>query len=53
MADEFRLTNDERLQLLPSGKQATIANRVHWALSYLGRARAEAPEATAAAAACG
>ncbi len=33
MADEFRLTDDERLQLLPSGKQATIANRVHWALS--------------------
>ena len=38
MADEFRLTDDERLQLLPSGKQTTIANRVHWALSYLGRA---------------
>src|ERR687893_157374 len=38
MADEFRLADGERLQPLPSGKQATIANRVHWALSYLGRA---------------
>jgi restriction system protein len=38
MVDEFRLTDSEKLQLLPSGKQATIANRVHWALSYLGRA---------------
>ena len=38
IASEFSLTDDERVQLLPSGKQATIANRVHWALSYLGRA---------------
>jgi restriction system protein len=38
MADHFGLTDGERVALLPSGRQAIIANRVHWALSYLGRA---------------
>src|SRR5688572_28845018 len=38
MVDKFRLTDSEKLQMLPRGKQATIANRVHWALSYVGRA---------------
>jgi restriction system protein len=38
LADEFGLTQEERLQLLPSGKQATIANRVHWAKTYLSQA---------------
>jgi restriction system protein len=38
MAREFRLSDADRTQLLPSGRQAVIANRVHWALSYLGRA---------------
>ena len=38
LADEFGLTPEERAQLLPSGKQTTFANRVHWAKSYLGKA---------------
>lgn len=39
MADQFRLSDAERQELLPSGRQAVFANRVHWALSYLGRAK--------------
>ena len=35
LAKEFRLTDQERQQLLPSGKQATFDNRVHWAKTYL------------------
>lgn len=35
---EFGLSSDERATLLPSGRQTTIANRVHWAKSYLGKA---------------
>lgn len=38
LADEFLLSEDERSELLPSGKQTTFANRVHWAKSYLGKA---------------
>lgn len=38
LADEFKLASDERSALLPSGKQTTFANRVHWAKSYLGKA---------------
>jgi len=38
LAREFRLTEEERQQLLPSGKQTTFANRVHWAKTYLGQA---------------
>lgn len=34
----FNLTEEERSALLPSGKQTTIANRVHWAIAYLGKA---------------
>jgi restriction system protein len=37
MANEFALGEAEREQLLPSGRQRTIANRVHWALAYLHR----------------
>src|SRR5436190_20777220 len=45
LADEFRLTDAERQQLLPSGKQATFANRVHWARTYRVQARLlEAPK---------
>ena len=29
LARDFQLTDEERQQLLPSGKQATFANRVH------------------------
>src|SRR4051794_11267209 len=35
---QFKLTNEERSHLLPSGRQTTFANRVHWAKSYLGKA---------------
>ena len=34
----FDLTNEERNELLPSGKQTKFANRVHWARSYLKQA---------------
>ncbi|MCX8133316.1 MAG: hypothetical protein N3D18_05040 [Roseococcus sp.] len=33
MAAAFRLTDEERARLLPSGRQAVINNRVHWALT--------------------
>lgn len=39
LADELKLTSDERSALLPSGTQTRFANRVHWAKSYLGKAR--------------
>ncbi|MFM0016685.1 winged helix-turn-helix domain-containing protein [Paraburkholderia sediminicola] len=38
LADKFRPTEEERSELLPSGKQTTFVNRVHWAKSYLGKA---------------
>lgn len=38
LAKEFRLSEDEIESLLPSGKQAKFANRVHWARTYLVQA---------------
>lgn len=38
LADEFKLTSEERTHLLPSGMQASFANRVGWAKSYLDKA---------------
>ncbi|EKE78816.1 restriction endonuclease [Oceanibaculum indicum] len=38
LAIEFGLTDAERVELLPSRRQATFDNRVHWAKSYLGKA---------------
>lgn len=38
LAKMFALSDEERAQLLPSGKQTTFANRVHWAKSYLTKA---------------
>lgn len=35
LADEFKLTEEERKQLLPSGQQAVFDNRVGWARTYL------------------
>ncbi len=32
------LNEEEKAAMLPSGKQATFANRVHWARSYLKQA---------------
>jgi restriction system protein len=40
LSNEFKLTEEERLQLLPSGKQTLLANRVHWARTYLDKAGA-------------
>jgi restriction system protein len=38
IAERFELTDDEREQLLPSGRQRVIDNRVGWALTYLFQA---------------
>ena len=38
LADQFHLTDEERVQLLPSGRQETFRNRVHWACFYLLKA---------------
>lgn len=38
IADQFFLTRPEREQLLPSGRQRVLANRLHWAKFYLTRA---------------
>ena len=38
LAAEFALTSEEQAALLPSGRQTTFANRVHWAKTYLGQA---------------
>ena len=38
LAYKLGLTQDERAQLLPSGKQTMFANRVHWAKTYLVKA---------------
>ena len=39
LADQLALTPEERSELLPSGKQTVFSNRVHWAKSYLSKAR--------------
>lgn len=38
LAIQFRLTSDERRELLPSGRQATFDNRVGWTRTYLQKA---------------
>jgi len=38
LADQFGLSEAEREELLPSGKQTRFSNRVHWAKSYLNQA---------------
>ncbi len=38
MAGQFRLSDDERRELLPSGQQPTFDNRAHWARTYLKQA---------------
>lgn len=38
MADQFDLSEAERAEVLPSGRQRTIDNRVGWALTYLTQA---------------
>lgn len=38
ISDKLDLTSVEREQMLPSGKQTTIANRIHWSRSYMKQA---------------
>ena len=38
LAERFELTEEEREELLPSGKQTRFSNRVHWARTYLKQA---------------
>ena len=38
LANEFQLSEVDRKELLPSGKQARLNNRVGWASSYLRKA---------------
>ena len=38
IADELALTPEERAQLLPTGRQRILHNRIHWARFYLGKA---------------
>lgn len=38
VANEFKLTSEERLQFLPSGTSTVIGNRVGWARTYMKKA---------------
>jgi len=38
LAEQFKLSPEEAAELLPSGKQRTFDNRVHWAKTYLKQA---------------
>lgn len=38
LADQFHLSEEERSHLLPSGRQTTFANRVHWSKAHLYKA---------------
>ncbi len=38
LANELQLTDEDRKELLPSGKQAKFDNRVGWARTYLKKA---------------
>jgi len=45
LAEEFGLTEEDRKELLPSGRQRTFDNRVGWARTYLKKALLlESPE---------
>src|SRR5674476_1219779 len=39
LATQLNLTEAEREELLPSGKQPVFNNRVHWAKTYLAQAK--------------
>jgi len=38
IAVDFNLTDEERQELLPSGKQTVINNRIGWAITYMKKA---------------
>ncbi len=40
IADQMQLSEEDREQLLPSGKQRILSNRVHWARTFLDKAGA-------------
>lgn len=45
MAKEFRLSEEDQREMLPSGAQTTLVNRVSWACTYMKKAGLlEAPE---------
>jgi restriction system protein len=39
LAEQLKLSDSEREELLPSGKQPVFNNRVHWAKTYLAQAK--------------
>lgn len=39
LSTKFRLTPEEQQELLPSGRQTRMANRVHWAITYLAKCK--------------
>jgi restriction system protein len=39
LASQLKLTDAEREELLPKGKQPIFNNRVHWAKTYLAKAK--------------
>jgi restriction system protein len=43
VADHVGLSAKEREELLPSGQQTIVSNRVHWAKFYLSKARLVEP----------
>jgi restriction system protein len=38
LASQFQLTDEDRGDLIPSGKQSRLENRVRWAYTYMNRA---------------
>ncbi len=38
LAEQLKLTPEQRAELLPSGRQTVFSNRVHWAKTYLSKA---------------
>lgn len=38
ISDEYRLTEEERSELIPSGRQRRIDNKVHWPLTHMAQA---------------
>lgn len=38
IAREFSLSDEDLSEMLPSGRQQTVANRLHWARTYLAKA---------------
>ncbi|MFP4313010.1 MAG: restriction endonuclease [Alphaproteobacteria bacterium] len=39
IADNLKLSQEDRDEMLPSGKQPLLMNRIHWARTYLGKAK--------------